>query len=288
MQNANVYFSLGIGLVKFSMLIMYRRIFDTRMIRISVIIVGIANAIWVILLIALAVFQCNPIRRAWSSNVPGTCLDTKALFIGNAVPHIVIDFIMVAMPIHPVSKLRLPLSQRIALMGIFMLGGIVCIVSMYRVTTLAAIDATNLAFTLRAPAVLGNVEMATAVISASLPTLRPLYSAFMCAVGLSKGNGTDQSGPRGGGRSRSSTLTSLKSKAQTRDGFTVIEDDGPRLAEKPLPQIPATAKKTNKRVDEIPLDNIHVRHDVDIERAEPAPERPHFSGLRAHPSGLIA
>lgn len=263
-------------------MIMYRRIFDTRAIRISVVIVGIANATWVFLLIGLAVFQCIPVQRAWNSDIPGKCLDTKALFIGNAIPHIAIDFVMVAMPIHPVSKLGLPLRERIALMGIFMLGGIVCIVSMYRVTTLAAIDATNLAFTLRAPAIFGNVEMATAVISASLPTLRPLYSAFMSAVGLSKGNGTDQSSPRGGGRSRSSTITSLKSKVQRNEGFTVIgTDDGPRLASKPLPQLPARAKKTSERVSVVPLDAIHVRHDVDIESAEPVLERPHASGLRA-------
>ena len=209
--------------------------------RISVNIVGTANAIWVLLLIGLAVFQCIPVQRAWNRNLPGRCLDTKALFIGNAVPHIVIDLVMVAMPIHPVSKLRLPLSQRIALIGIFMLGGIVCIVSMYRVTTLATIDGTNLALTLRRPAVLGNVEMATAVISASLPTLRPLYSAFMGAIGLSKENGADQSSPMGEGRRRSSTPTSIKSKVQHNEGFIVIGiHDGPSLASKPLPQLPAT------------------------------------------------
>ena len=266
-----IYLSVGIGLVKLSMLIMYRRVFDTRIIRILVNNVGNANATWVLLLIALTVFQCIPVQRAWNPNIPGECLDTKALFIGNAIPHIVIDLIMVAMPIHPVSKLELPLSQRIALIGIFMLGGIVCIVSMYRVTTLAAIDATNLAFTLRGPAVLGNVEMATSVISASLPTLRPLYSAFMCVIGLSKGNGVHRSNPKGEGRSRSSTLTSLQSRVQNNEGFTVIGmDDGPRLASKPLPQLPATSKKTDDRVPIIPLDAMYVRYDVDIETAEPA------------------
>lgn len=264
------------------MLIMYRRIFDTRVIRISVNIVGIANAIWILLLIGLAVFQCIPVQRAWNPNIPGKCLNTKALFIGNAIPHIMIDLVMVAMPIYPVSKLRLPLSERIALIGIFLLGGIVCIVSMYRVTTLATIDATNLAFTLRAPAVLGNVEMATAVISASLPTLRPLFSAFMRAVGLSKGNSAVQPSSKGGGRSRSSTLTSFKSRFQKTEGFTVIVmDDDPRMASKPLPPLPATAKKTDDEVAVIPLDAIHVKRDVDIESAELALERSHPSGRRA-------
>jgi len=149
---------------------------------------------------------------------------------------------------------------------------------MYRVTTLAAIDAANLAFTLRAPAVLGNVEMATAVISASLPTLRPLFSAFMRAVGLRKGNGAVQLSPKGGGRSRSSTLSSSKSSSQKTKGFTVIVmDDDPRMASKPLPRLPARAKKSMMKSP----DAIHVRYDVDIESAEPAPERPRHNGWRA-------
>jgi hypothetical protein len=155
---------------------------------------------------------------------------------------------------------------------------------MYRVTTLATIDATNLAFTLRAPAVLGNVEMATAVISASLPTLRPLFSAFMRALGLSKGNTAVQLSSKDGGRgrSRSSTLTSFKPSFQKTEGFTVIVmDDDSRMASKPLPPLPATAKKIDDKVAVIPLDAIHVRYNVDIESAEPALERPHHNGRRA-------
>lgn len=185
--------SFGIGFVKLSILIMYYRIFDTRRVRMSVKIVGVANLLWVLLFIALAVFQCTPVPRAWNPTIPGKCIDAKALFIANAVPNIVIDLFMVAIPIYPVSKLRLPVSQRIALIGLFMLGGIVCVVSIYRVTTISTLSAANLAFTIRGAAVLGNIEVATAIVSASLPTLRPLFSTCMRAVGLSSGSFADQS-----------------------------------------------------------------------------------------------
>jgi hypothetical protein len=178
--------SLALGFVKLSILIMYRRVFDIRGVRIAVNILGIMTVIWMVLFIALNIFQCTPIHRAWeNSRVPGTCLNIKALFMANAIPNIVTDFTMLALPIWPVSRLRLPLSQRIAVGCIFMLGGVVCVASLYRVTTVTDLDQNNIAFTIRGAAIFGHVEAAVAVVSACLPTLRPLFVQFMHAIGLS-------------------------------------------------------------------------------------------------------
>lgn len=254
---------------------MYRRIFDTRSMRIAVYVLGVANIIWVILFAALAAFRCIPIQRSWDLTVPGKCLDASALYTGNALPNIVMDLAMVAMPIYPVSKLQLPLSQRIALIGIFMLGGVVCVVSIYRVTTFAALDVNDLAFTLWGPTVLGNVEMATAVMSACLPTLRPLYSALMRTVGLTKRNFSEKSNSKCGGCCiHSSTLSSYKSRKSKSGRFPVIVSyDRQRLASKPLPPLPAEARNTNDHVSMTSVDVIYVRHDVDIESADSASER---------------
>lgn len=205
-----------------------------------------------------------PVQRAWNPTIPGKCLDSKSLFIGNAVPNIVIDLVMVSIPIYPVSKLRLPVSQRIALVGLFMLGGVVCVVSIYRVTTIATLDPENLAFTIRGPVVLGNVEMATAVLSANLLTLRPLFSSLMHTVGLSKVNLSDNL--RSKGRSRSSTLLSDMSRKSKSQGFSVIiESDGTRPALKPLPKLPGQTINTRDGLNTTPSYGIQVRRDVDIE-----------------------
>lgn len=267
--------SFGIGFVKLSILIMYYRIFDTRRVRMSVKIVGVANLLWVLLFIALAVFQCTPVPRAWNPTIPGKCIDAKALFIANAVPNIVIDLFMVAIPIYPVSKLRLPVSQRIALIGLFMLGGIVCVVSIYRVTTISTLSAANLAFTIRGAAVLGNIEVATAIVSASLPTLRPLFSTCMRAVGLSSGSFADQSIAKAP-RSRSSTLLSDRSGKSKGEGFSIIvEDNSQRLALKPLPKLPAAAMNPKDKVGMAPLHEMQMRRDEDLEIARLGSGRPY-------------
>ncbi|KAK5048683.1 hypothetical protein LTR84_005774 [Exophiala bonariae] len=270
-----IAYCFGIGLVKLSILVMYHRIFDTRNVRIVVKIVAAANLIWIILFTGLAIFQCTPVHRAWNPSIPGKCLDSKELFVGNAVPNIVIDLFMVAIPIYPVSKLRLPLSQRIALVGLFMLGGVVCVVSIYRVTTISTLDPTNLAYTIRGPAVLGNVEMATAVLSANLPTLRPLFSSFIHTVGPSKGSSTYHASSKA--RSRSSTLLSDLSRKSKSDGFTVIiTENSPRSALKPLPKLPGATTNTRDELGIVPLNAIHVKRDVDIESVSTCLGQPYF------------
>lgn len=175
---------------------------------------------------------------------------------------------MVALPIYPVTKLRQPLSQRIAVIGIFLLGGIVCVASIYRLTTVPMLDPTNLAFTVRGAAVFGHVETAVAIMSACLPTLRPLFSRFLYAVGI---NNTyiDRSKPTYNARSRSSTLSSSTPRKLRSEGFAVIMDeDGPKLSAKtpiqrPPPSIDALVRQGI--ADAVAMEVIHVQRDVDVE-----------------------
>lgn len=90
------------------------------------------------------IFQCSPIARAWNPLIEGTCLNLRAVFIGNAVPNIVTDILILTMPIYHVWKLQMRKSQRLALTGIFMLGAFVIFASIYRFTTILKLDPLNL------------------------------------------------------------------------------------------------------------------------------------------------
>lgn len=54
----------------------------------------------------------------------GTCLDKNRFFIGNSIPNIVMDAMIIALPVFEVSKVQVPRSQKIAIAGIFLLGGL--------------------------------------------------------------------------------------------------------------------------------------------------------------------
>lgn len=73
------------------------------------------------------VFQCNPIARAWNGDIPGTCFNQPALFFANGGLNIAEDLILYFLPIHILWNMNLPLRQRIALIGIFVIGGLTII-----------------------------------------------------------------------------------------------------------------------------------------------------------------
>jgi hypothetical protein len=252
--------SLALGFVKLSILIMYRRVFDIRGVRIAVNILGIMTVIWMVLFIALNIFQCTPIHRAWeNSRVPGTCLNIKALFMANAIPNIVTDFTMLALPIWPVSRLRLPLSQRIAVGCIFMLGGVVCVASLYRVTTVTDLDQNNIAFTIRGAAIFGHVEAAVAVVSACLPTLRPLFMQFMHAVGLGDDTRKDGENPPKVLTRPSTAGTTRGTVSHHVRNSSVTSSKGSVNSNKALPRLPTIGRASTIAEEELGI--IYVAHE---------------------------
>lgn len=71
-----------------------------------------------------AIFDCMPIHAFWDKEVPGTCIDSLRYFLGVAIPNVVTDILFLLFPIPWIWKLVLPMSQKIALSGIFLLGGL--------------------------------------------------------------------------------------------------------------------------------------------------------------------
>ncbi|KAH7119260.1 hypothetical protein EDB81DRAFT_701171 [Dactylonectria macrodidyma] len=162
--------------VKLSVLQMYLRIFGfaSREFKIAAIIIASTNIAWWISIFAVCIFQCNPIRKAWLPWVEGTCINLKASFIGNAIPNILTDVVMLCMPLRQVWKMRLPLAQKLSVCFTFLLGGFVLFASIYRFTTLMQFDTRDTTWTLATACTWCVVEVACGVIGGCLPILRPL------------------------------------------------------------------------------------------------------------------
>jgi hypothetical protein len=77
--------------IKISLLMMYRRIFLIRSIRIGVWVLGSIIVAWAISIITAEIFQCTPIRKAWEAIVSGKCINLRVFFFGNAIPNIATD-----------------------------------------------------------------------------------------------------------------------------------------------------------------------------------------------------
>ena len=69
-----------------------------------------------------SILQCIPIQGYWILKTRARCVDEYGFFLGLAIPNIMIDFLLLLMPLHPLWKLKLGLSQRITLVVVFALG----------------------------------------------------------------------------------------------------------------------------------------------------------------------
>lgn len=106
--------------IKLSLLLMYRRIFvSPKFTRVTDIMLG-TILVWMSIELIMAIFNCTPINAFWTGN--GGCLSLRDFSIGYAVVNILTDLIVWAMPIPRVLRLKLPLSQKVALSIIFSLG----------------------------------------------------------------------------------------------------------------------------------------------------------------------
>lgn len=104
---------------------MYYRIFPTPTVKISVSVVGAIVFLWWVAVCLVAVFQCQPIQKAWGMfTMEGRCVDKGKWAFGAAVPNIVTDIAILTIPVWEIWRLRLPGSRRIGITSIFLLGGL--------------------------------------------------------------------------------------------------------------------------------------------------------------------
>ena len=118
-------------MVKLSILLLYRRVFDVRICRIATIILLLVCVAWGIAAILALLFQCHPISGMWNpaDTFTDRCIDLKEYYVGIASSNLGLDVILLVMPIYMVwgyngTGLRLQTSQKLMLTGVFLLGGL--------------------------------------------------------------------------------------------------------------------------------------------------------------------
>lgn len=117
----------GLGFVKSSIILFYARIFSVRWFRKLANLMLVIVAIWAISSFFAAMFQCKPISTVWTvleNQFGDKCIHTLAFYYGHSVSDIITDIIILAMPMYPLGKLQLPIRDKLAVGGMFLLGGL--------------------------------------------------------------------------------------------------------------------------------------------------------------------
>ena len=117
-----------VTLVRLSILLLYRRIFDIKSFRIITTVLIAACVIWGVSLGAANIFQCHRVSDAFKPEVVGAldgrCIDLQAMFYGALATGFGLDFIILVLPLVQIWSLRLERRQKLELTAILCLGGL--------------------------------------------------------------------------------------------------------------------------------------------------------------------
>ena len=120
--------------------------------------------------------QCQPVHALWDlTSMPRKCIDLKSFFVGSGIPNVLLNSVILVLPLPMVWTLEIERKHKLALSGVFLLGGFVVIVSIIRVIVLSQMVQVDITWTLVDGAIWTTVEPAVAVVSACLPIMRSLW-----------------------------------------------------------------------------------------------------------------
>ncbi|CAG7918512.1 unnamed protein product [Penicillium olsonii] len=186
-KNALVYLQVGysnnfvytgcIAFIKFSILALYKRLFAIRSMNLAVNAMFGFVCLWVVGVYVAGALICIPASKFWDPTVEGACLDPYKFYYGIQVPNILSDLILLIMPMHVVWTLPIPKSQKALLCGVFLVGGLTLVFSVFRLQAMIRLADLGPDITYnQVPVVVWTcVEAAVGITAACLPNLRPLF-----------------------------------------------------------------------------------------------------------------
>ncbi|KAF2726503.1 hypothetical protein EJ04DRAFT_453232 [Polyplosphaeria fusca] len=268
---AEIVYTLIIVLVKFSILALYWRVFGKNTVRWPVLILTAIVSAWGIAVLFLSIFTCVPPKAFWDKSVKGAhCgVDNKKFLWGISIPNIITDVALLLLPVPYVVMLRASWSQRRLLVGTFFLGGFVCIASVLRLISVVRQDqGPDASWNWVDQGIWAVIESNFAIISACLPTLRPIWT-WMLGSSSNNTESPTSSGPRvltiGSGPSKSNRKRtagdSLLEGTVTdfEHPFYSIEDQGELHGHARLRRSSAGLTKPSEHVE---LQQINVKHAI--------------------------
>ncbi|KAF2799182.1 hypothetical protein K505DRAFT_295128 [Melanomma pulvis-pyrius CBS 109.77] len=180
--HVEIAYALSLGFSKLAILAFYWRMFKTSKIKIPIQVLAVATIIWLILRTFMAVFHCVPVQKFWYPEVSGVCNINDSQFFGKScfgtvLTHLIIDLTILALPVIEVYKLYLPLYQRLGIMSMFLFGIFVCVASIVVLVYSFFYDTSSLEMPWNITPIIiwATVEVNLAIVSACLPTLRPIF-----------------------------------------------------------------------------------------------------------------
>ncbi|KAH0602512.1 uncharacterized protein H6S33_008593 [Morchella sextelata] len=178
-------------MIKAQLLVFYHRLMEN-LGKLQLLINISAGIVFIMGLIAILInaLHCQPISRQWNPDPAHQCPDqtNNPVFTFVVTVNVLTDVLIMILPFPILRNLHQPMKVKLGLVGVFLLGLVVIVVSIIRIVTiLNTVDIfliSNLSY----------VETYVAMIISALPTLRVL---FLGHRGRAYGSSYSNSGPTG-------------------------------------------------------------------------------------------
>ncbi|KAF2263628.1 hypothetical protein CC78DRAFT_544857 [Lojkania enalia] len=166
-------YCVHITLIKFSILVSYKRIFGhITWCRHAIRILFLLCSSWFIGCLFPFVFQCRPIKKAFKPWIPGSCFDLEPWLWGNGIANNILDILILLLPIWPILRMRtLERAQKVLVMASFSMGSLACVASGLRVYSTFSLDYNDFSAGVFLASISTYAEPMLAIISACLPFL---------------------------------------------------------------------------------------------------------------------
>ena len=126
-----VLYNPAIACVKFSVLLLYRRIFHSKTFRL--VLNGVGGLIFTYTCIAVitSIFQCRPVQAAWDMSITdAVCIKLNVEVVVFAILNAMTDLATMCLPMPLLWRLQMETGRKLQLMGLFLAGGLYVITSL--------------------------------------------------------------------------------------------------------------------------------------------------------------
>ncbi|PSN65116.1 hypothetical protein BS50DRAFT_51628 [Corynespora cassiicola Philippines] len=207
-------YAWSVCVIKYSIIALYRRIFGMSWLGWWCVFLTTGYLITNHIVLPL---YTRPLSYYWNQwyGAEGVILVNEAKFyLGVGIINLFGDICILAVPVRSVWKLQMNLTQKIAVLFMFLLGSFVCFASLYRIVTIIRLTrTTDISWAKSDVFIWSSVEPSIGIISGCLPTLRPLLMSLLHKVGIDPWS---QKGSSGGGDSHKLNTIQTISKKRTR------------------------------------------------------------------------
>lgn len=176
-------YTLAMASVKYSIILFQYRIFPVVQFRRVLLWCNKFVILLTISCVTVSIFQCIPVHAFWDTlagalapKLGGRCINVETYFLIAGAINAATDFTLLALPIPILWRLRTSQPQKLVLTGIFTMGLTVCAVSVVRLVILHQYGSKQDITWYYVPiSIWTAAEPSIAVVSACLPSLRPLF-----------------------------------------------------------------------------------------------------------------